>query len=1013
MSAKKSAYPPEVWAIRETSFDPRMIARNETIFALANGHLGLRGNFEEERGNAVDGTYVNGFYEETPIVYGEIAYGYAQNRQVMLNVANGKIIRLFLAGEPLDLSTGTLLAYERRLDLRSGLLHRNLRWRSPSGAELELETRRLVSFARRHVAAIDYRLRILRAPKGATLRIESEVNGDTHNQSGAEDPRIGTHFRERALTVTRAEAGGNGGRALSGIVVQQTTNTRFAVACAFDHLVSGALPGWMCTEAAVGARADSARISLVGELPEAVEPACGVDLRFTKFLAYCTSLELSKEEHERRAGETVSAAKEAGFKILASEQRSELDRFWATADVSIEGDDALLQGIRYNLFSLFQSAGRDGRTSIAAKGLTGEGYEGHYFWDTEIYVLPVFTYLDPGIARALVRYRLSILDKARARAIEMSQRGALFPWRTIGGEETSPYYPAGSAQYHIDADIVFAFRRYMEAARDEGLLLERGAEMVFEAARLWADLGTYSESKGGDFCINEVTGPDEYTALVNNNLYTNLMAQANLEYAHELAARLGSEAGGEYRRIASAIGLEESEVEGWRQAAARMHVPVDRERGIHKQDDLFLDRAVWDFAGTPKESYPLLLHYHPLVIYRFQVLKQPDVVLAQVLRGERFSMAEKRRNFDYYDAITTGDSSLSPCIQSVAAAELGYIEKAYGYFMRTARMDLDDVNGNVETGVHTAAMAGTWISLVYGFAGMRDYRGRLSFSPRLPAQWSRLDFKLRFQGRLLEVALTHREAVYTLAEGEPLAIAHGGRDVVLQAGRASAVSLIPQLECVIFDLDGVITDTAEHHFRAWKRLADELGLAFDRSVNERLKGVGRLESLEIILEQAGRSLPEGERRQLAERKNGYYRELIGGIGPGDLLPGIGALLGELRESGIKIAVASASHNVWEVVRRLQIEPLLDHIVDPAGVVKGKPDPEIFYRAAEALGVPFDHCAGVEDAAAGIAAIRAAGMFAVGIGSSLKEADFRLSDTGALTAEALWREFGRWASARSG
>jgi len=1006
MSASKSAYPPDVWAIRETSFDPAMVARNETIFALGNGHLGLRGNFEEGHCNAVDGTYVNGFYEETPIVYGEIAYGYAKNRQVMLNVANGKVIRLFVAGDPLDLSTGRLLAYERRLDLRAGLLHRSLHWRSPSGAEVELAIRRLVSIARRHVAAIDYRLRIRQAPKAALLRIESEVDGDTRNQSGAEDPRIGTHFRERALTVTRAEAGRAGGsEALAGLVVQETTNTRFGLACAFDHAVVGPLPAWMRTEA------EEARICFVGELPEALEPPNGAELHFTKFLAYCTSLEFSKTEYQQRAQDAAAEAKAAGFEALAAEQHAELSSFWATADISIDGDDALQQSIRYNLFSLFQSAGRDGRTSIAAKGLTGEGYEGHYFWDTEIYVLPVFIYLAPHIARALVQYRLSILDKARARAAEMGQRGALFPWRTIGGEETSPYYPAGSAQYHIDADIAFAFQRYLAATQDSALLFSRGAEMVFETARLWADLGAYIESKGGDFCLNEVTGPDEYTALVNNNLYTNLMAQANLEYAVQLAERLRSEASAEYRRIAVAIALEDAEVEGWRRAAVRMHVPFDRDRGIHKQDDLFLDRAVWDFAHTGAENYPLLLHYHPLVIYRYQVLKQPDVVLAQVLRGDRFSMAEKRRNFDYYDPITTGDSSLSPCIQSVAAAELGYTEKAYGYFMRTARMDLDDVNGNVQTGIHTASMAGTWISLVYGFAGMRDYRGHLSFNPRLPAQWSRLDFKLRFQGRLLEVALTHREAIYKVAEGEPLEITHGKRPVVLPARRATRFSLIPVLACVIFDLDGVITDTAEYHFQAWKRLADELGLPFDRMVNERLKGVSRPESLDIILRHGEKTLSERERSDLAERKNGYYKELIGSIQPRDLLPGISGLLQELRGSGIKIAVASVSHNVWEVVRRLEIEPLLDHIVDPAKVVKGKPDPEIFFRAAEMLGVPFDHCAGIEDAAAGIEAIRSAGMLAVGIGSSLHEADLLVPDTRGLTLAVIRREFSRWAEAR--
>jgi alpha,alpha-trehalose phosphorylase len=375
-----------------------------------------------------------------------------------------------------------------------------------------------------------------------------------------------------------------------------------------------------------------------------------------------------------------------------------LDRFWAGSDVEIDGDGALQQGVRFNLFSLFQSAGRDGRTSLAAKGLTGEGYEGHYFWDTEVFALPFFVYTQPVIARALLRYRCGILDKARARAAEMSQRGALYPWRTIGGEEASAYFPAGTAQYHINADIAHAIGKYVTATGDRSLLLEGGAEVIFETARLWADLGDYVPSRDGEFCLNEVTGPDEYTALVNNNCYTNLMARAHFRYAAALADELAASAPNEYGRLAGRIGLAEGEIVEWRRAADRMRIPRDEGLGIHAQDDSFLTRAVWDFAGTPASMYPLLLHYHPLVIYRHQVLKQPDVVLAQVLLGSQFSMAEKKRNFDYYDPLTTGDSSLSPCIQSVAAADLGSADRAYAYFMRTARMDLDDVNGNVSHG---------------------------------------------------------------------------------------------------------------------------------------------------------------------------------------------------------------------------------------------------------------------------------------------------------------------------
>ena len=648
----------DTWTIREQSPERGQAARFETIFSLGNGALGMRGNFEEGFPGGVPGTYLNGFYEDTPIIYGEIAYGYAKNRQVMLNVADGKRITVRVGGESFDLSTGTLLSYDRTLDMARGVLQRRVTWRSPAGATLELRTRRLVSLTDPHVAAIEWRARLLdgRGP----LVVESAIDGSVTNRVTGSDPRIGVHFPQRPLVTVHREAAG-----ARGVIVQETRNTKLALACAMEHVVESP------ADASPSVRAELAGDDRVSVIIESGR-AAGVDVRFTKYLAYCTSRESMAAPCADRARAAAAAAARRSFEELLEEQKRELDRFWRGADVQIDGDFLLQQSLRFNLFSLLQSAGRDGRTSIAAKGLSGEGYEGHYFWDTEIYVLPFFTFTRPDIARALLQFRIGILDKARGRAREMSQRGALFPWRTIGGEETSPYYPAGTAQYHINADIAHALRTYLEATADRRLLVEGGAELLFETARLWADLGFYNPRKGGAFCINEVTGPDEYTALVNNNLYTNLMARENLELAAETARKMRGEDPSAYGRIAQAIALEDAEVDAWERAAKAMDIPFDAATGIHLQDDAILDRTPWDVEHTPPDHFPLMLHYHPLVIYRHQVLKQPDVVLAQVLLGHLFSLAEKKRNFDYYDPLTTGDSSLSPCIQSVAAAELGY-----------------------------------------------------------------------------------------------------------------------------------------------------------------------------------------------------------------------------------------------------------------------------------------------------------------------------------------------------
>ncbi|MBN2051073.1 MAG: beta-phosphoglucomutase, partial [Spirochaetales bacterium] len=734
----------------------------------------------------------------------------------------------------------------------------------------------------------------------------------------------------------------------------------------------------------------------------------GEEILLVKYCAYASSREPGEKDPLAVVRAETARAVSTGTETLLREHREYLARFWERSDIRIEGDEVLQQGLRFNLLALLQSAGRDGIRSIAAKGLSGEGYEGHYFWDTEIYVLPFFIHTFPDIARALLLYRYSILDKARERAAVLSEQGALFPWRTIAGDEASAYFPAGTAQYHINADIVYGLEKYYRATGDTAFLGDYGAEIAFETARLWMSLGDFVESRGGKFCLNCVTGPDEYTALVNNNLYTNIMARGNLEFALKAAEYLKKEAPERWELLKKRLSLAEEELKSWRAAIDNMYLPYDSERGIHPQDDSFLDKEIWDFQNTPPENYPLLLHYHPLVIYRHQVLKQPDVVLAMFLQGRHFSRADKRRNFLYYDPLTTGDSSLGPCIRSVAAAEQGDTSLAYTYFMTTARMDLDDVNGNVKDGVHTAAMAGTWISIVYGFGGMRKKDDQLFFDPKLPKAWKALEFRVRYKANELAVFLTEKEVRYSLLEGEGVTFYHQYTPVTLSSGASRTLSLMPRLEGILFDLDGVVTDTAELHYRAWKRLTEELGIPFDRRVNEELKGIGRRESFKIILHHAGISMTEGEIALRIEVKNGYYGELLREMTPKDILPGVMEFLKDLKSRKIKTALISASRNAPFIVDRLGLREFFDATVSPDEVVIGKPDPEICFVAAEKLRLPLKHCAGIEDAAAGIGAIRSAGMFSVGIGPAAAGADLSLAGTKELTFEALEKAFlKRW------
>lgn len=772
--AVEPIYPYSEWDITETEFKRENNYRNEAIFALGNGYIGMRGNFEEgywgppETG--LEGTYLNGFYESEVIKYPEIAYGYAKKSQTMLNVTNGKIIKLYLENDEFNLLSGEVLEYQRVLRLKTGLLERTLVWRSPAGREAKIEIKRLVTFNHKHLSAISYEVTPLNF--GGKIRLVSALNGNVTNLTSEKDPRLGSGLQGRILSIEDKIIDGS-----FGTIQQRTKHTNFALVCAMKNQIV----------TACDYRLESASDNFTVSAAYTIDANQGEGVYLYKYISYVTSQEYDESTLLEKARAGVVEAEGYGFEKLRVEQAALLTEFWAKADIVVKGDLPLQQGLRFNIFHLFQAVGRDGKTNIAAKGLTGEGYEGHYFWDTEMYVIPFFLYNHPEISRKLLEYRYNILDKAKQRARQMSHpKGALFPWRTINGEECSAYFPAGTAQYHINADIAFAIKRYVDATSDYEFLTNYGAEILFETARFWVDLGDFIPRKGSKFCINGVTGPDEYTAIVNNNCYTNLMAKENLNYAYEVALWMTNNAADKYRRLTLKISLEDHEPEQWKRAADEMYIPHDETLGIYKQDDSFLDKAPWDFENTPPENYPLLIHYHPLVIYRHQVCKQADLVLALFLLGHKFTQDEKKRNYDFYEKVTTHDSSLSSCIFSIVASEIDYRDKAYQYFMNTARMDLDDYHGNVKDGVHIANMAGTWMCVVNGFAGMRTYGDILSLHPYLPVGWDEYGFKVDYRNRSLSVTINKTHVTYELLAGNDLEIVHNDEKLLLVNGKATS-----------------------------------------------------------------------------------------------------------------------------------------------------------------------------------------------------------------------------------
>jgi alpha,alpha-trehalose phosphorylase len=738
------------WSLTEVGLDLASLGTNESVFALANGHIGMRGTLDEGEPVIVPGTYLNGYFEERPLPYAEAGYGFPEQGQTVVNVTDGKLIRLLVGDTPLDLQYGTVLSHRRSLDLREGVLRRTTEWRSPSGRQVRVTSTRLVSLTRRSIAAIEYSVECTDDQGDLYIALQSDLlANEAVSTAQTGDPRAASAMT-RPLQSELHE-----GRGRHAVLVHRTKRSRLRMAAGMDHDVD--IPDSATED--LEASGDLARYTLAARLP------AGSRLRLVKYLAYGWSSRRSSAALRDQVEGALATAKLAGWYRLLREQRELLDRHWDEADVEIAGDDELQQAVRVGMFHVLQAGLRAERQPIPAKGLTGDGYDGHTFWDTETYVLPVLTYTVPGAARDALLWRHSTLDLARERARVLGHDGAAFPWRTIRGEETSGYWPAGTAAFHINADIADAVARYWAATGDDEFDRDYGTELLVETARLWASLGHFDDD--GGYRIDGVTGPDEYDAIVDNNVYTNLMAQRNLREATAAVARQPDTAG---RLLVSA-----DEVERWTQAADNMQVPFNKKLGVHEQSEGFTHHEEWDFEGTRPDQYPLLLNFPYFDIYRKQVLKQADLVMALYLRGDAFTPEEKVADFAYYEARTVRDSSLSAAQQAVIAAETGHLQLAHDYWGEAALTDLQNLHGNSGHGLHIASLAGGWTVAVAGFGGMRDHGGKLTFAPRLPPRIRRLAFRVVFRGRCLAVMVTAEHATYSLVYGdEPLEIAHHG-----------------------------------------------------------------------------------------------------------------------------------------------------------------------------------------------------------------------------------------------
>ncbi len=761
---------------RDERYDNRTLRLNETLFSNANGYIGVRGTLEE--GVPADfptmrGMYLAGVYETIPMKQAESLCNLIEEKQTMLNVADTQSIDLYICGERFDMGTGELISNTRILDMDNGFTSREIIWKSPLGNTVKIVTKRMAHLAVPQLFTIEYSVTSL--DFDGEIVFDSWHIADVKNYSDPTDPRLASESPSYLEVVSSQTVGD------STVCVSRTKVSGITIASACAHLLLGEDDHIEVCDNDNDKRMCSYIKSHICQDQE---------IRLVKFSSFSDSLRCEDPKNDA-IDVLLDAMKKAGsdgsgLSELYGDQSAILENFWQQSGMEIMGDDDLDLAMNFNMYELFCSAPRTPGYSMAAKGLTGEGYEGHYFWDTEMYALPFFTLTDTDLAKNILHFRYKTLDKARENAALLGhKKGALYPWRTITGKECSGYFPSGTAAYHINGAVSYAIVRYYLTTGDSDFILKEGAEILIETSRLWLDTGNYDRK--GNFVINEVTGPDEYTCMVDNNFYTNCMAAFGMNWTIKLLEKYKDTP--EIISLKQRLHLTDKEISDIVKAAGSIYLPYDEELGINPQDDSFLQKPVWDLEATPKEEFPLLLHYHPLHLYRYQVCKQADTVLAHFLFPDSADKATQEKSFRYYEKITTHDSSLSTCVFSMQASRLGLYDEASSYFGDSAKLDLLNLHGNSTDGVHTANMGGSYMAFVFGFGGVKITEEGLSINPFLPGTVTGYSFKFGYLGRLLQLSVNEKEMVVELIRGDKISFSHGSENITIAGGEKCSIKL--------------------------------------------------------------------------------------------------------------------------------------------------------------------------------------------------------------------------------
>ena len=931
-------------------FSKQMV--EESLYMTGNGYLGIRASFEEgyPEGDSIRGSYINGLYDRIPMIHAEMAYGFPEIQDKQPRIIDTQGCKVYLDGEEAKLFNGRYEGYNRILDYKKGISKRSYTFITNSGKKAKLSFKRLASLQDKNVFIYSVTVKY-----DGEIKLISTCDAEIENFKGINDPRTGAGHK-KLMEIVSLDVKNDLVYALMKTIstnILQSTIIRHRVCDCKDFSIE-----YDCEDKSVSA-------IIIGKGSISLEKLCV----FTD--------EIREENPVEAGNRVIESYDDIEYKDMEMRQENILNSFWDNCGIEIKGCPKDKNSIRFMQYQLLQSVGTDEFSNISAKGLSGEGYEGHYFWDTEIYMLPVMLLNQQEKAKKLLEYRYRILPYALKRARELGHlKGAAYPWRTISGIECSGYFPAGTAQYHINSDIAYGFLQYYFFTDDLEFLLNKGFEVIVETGRIWIEIGNFYN---GTFQIHSVTGPDEYTAIVNNNYYTNMMAKYHLKLIFELFNFLKNNKDeiinnkGEY--LLKKLSIDEDEIKLMKEASDKMLIPYDENLGINIQDDSFLSKPDWPFGKISKKKRPLLLHFHPLTIYRHKVLKQADTVLAHMLLEDYVDSETIKNSFNYYEKITTHDSSLSSCIYGIVASRCGFKEKAYDYFNETVNLDLKDTHGNTKDGLHMASIAGTILSVVSGFAGLKVNEYGIFLNPNLPDVWREISFKMRYKGRKLLIGVGESVEIEVL-EGNPLKINVNGKKHIFGLDKN-------KFKAFVFDLDGVLTDTSSKHYEAWNELSVSLGYNLPASFEDELRGISRMDSLEKVLEYCGLKdkYSKSEKIALATKKNNIYIDKISNYSKENLFEGVLELLELLKENGFKIALASASKSGEFLLKAMNIYNYFDAVVDPSSINNGKPAPDIFLNACEKINVIPQEAIGVEDAFSGIESIKAAGLFPIGFGKS--------------------------------